>query len=237
MNAIGERKARIIEKETGKADDGPKDSVTKFLVWNIEDPKKFTDYNILVGCMANIAAGSDTTAITLNSILYHLIKNPKSLQRLREEIDFMAAKGRISDPITFKQAQQMPYLQAVIKGGLRLHPATGLPLARVVPEGGATIAGKFFPEGVSLCFKLPHHHSYCYYCISDDVNTSQTTVGINSWVAHRNPTIYHHPGSFLPERWIPSSPTDADKVSAMDRYFLPVRLPLPFPNPTPPYLI
>lgn len=43
----------------------------------------------------------------------------------------------------------MPYLQACIKESLRLHPATGLPLARVVPEGGATISETFFPAGVS----------------------------------------------------------------------------------------
>lgn len=43
----------------------------------------------------------------------------------------------------------MSYLQAVIKEALRMHPATGLPLERVVPAGGATISGYFFPEGVS----------------------------------------------------------------------------------------
>ena len=43
----------------------------------------------------------------------------------------------------------MPYLQACIKEGLRMHPATGLPLARVVPKGGATICGRYFPEDVS----------------------------------------------------------------------------------------
>jgi hypothetical protein len=43
----------------------------------------------------------------------------------------------------------MPYLQAVMKEALRMHPATGLPLERVVPAGGATICDQFFPEGVS----------------------------------------------------------------------------------------
>ncbi len=42
----------------------------------------------------------------------------------------------------------MPYLQAAIQEGLRMHPAAAFPLVRVVPKGGAMIAGKFFPEGV-----------------------------------------------------------------------------------------
>lgn len=43
----------------------------------------------------------------------------------------------------------MEYLQACVKEALRLHPATGLPLARVVPEGGTTLSGTYFPAGVS----------------------------------------------------------------------------------------
>jgi cytochrome P450 len=52
----------------------------------------------------------------------------------------------------FKEAQNLPYLQAVIKEALRLHPASGLPLGRVVPKGGAEIAGYYFPEQVSFSF-------------------------------------------------------------------------------------
>jgi cytochrome P450 len=44
----------------------------------------------------------------------------------------------------------MPYLQVVLKEALRMHPATGLPLGRVVPEGGAVIAGRMFPAGVGV---------------------------------------------------------------------------------------
>ena len=124
--------------------------VTKFLDYHAEDPGKFTDFNILMGCLANVVAGSDTTAISLSSIFYNLIKTPSALAALRDEIDTMAKNGEISDPVAFKEAQKMPYLQAVIKESLRMHPATGLPLARVVPEGGDTIAGQFFPEGVSI---------------------------------------------------------------------------------------
>jgi cytochrome P450 len=88
----------------------------------------------------------------------------------------------------------MPYLQAVIKEALRLHPAVGLPLWRDVPAGGTTISGKYLPAG--------------------------TTVGINGWVAHYNTEVY---GSdvrdFRPERWIEAS---EERTREMDGFYLPV---------------
>lgn len=61
----------------------------------------------------------------------------------------MISGGEISESLTFSDTQKMPYLQAVIKEGIRLHPAAGLPMQRVVPKGGVKLAGQFFPEGVS----------------------------------------------------------------------------------------
>lgn len=127
------------------------DFLTKFLAKHAADPDGFTAYHVLSGCVSNMVAGSDTTAISLSAVMYYLLKNPASMQSLRDEVDSFASRGELSDHPTFKESQQMPYLQAVIKEALRLHPATGLPLERVVPEGGATISGRFFPEGVRSC--------------------------------------------------------------------------------------
>ncbi|EMD97561.1 hypothetical protein COCC4DRAFT_148406, partial [Bipolaris maydis ATCC 48331] len=44
----------------------------------------------------------------------------------------------------------LPYLQAVIKEVLRIHSAVGYILRRMVPEGGAELAGRHFPQGVSI---------------------------------------------------------------------------------------
>ena len=123
------------------------DFLTKFFAKNAEDPERFTMYHVSAGCVSNMVAGSDTTAISLSAILYYLLKSPQTFDKLRQEIDAQHGKSNIM----FKESQEMPYLQAVIKEALRMHPATGLPLERVVPEGGVTMCERFFPAGVSSC--------------------------------------------------------------------------------------
>lgn len=124
------------------------DFLTKFFAKNAQDPEAFTMYHLAVGCVSNMVAGSDTTAISLSAILYYLLKNRGAFKKLREEVDALEQDGK-EVHITYKESQDMPYLQAVMKEALRMHPATGLPLERVVPAGGATICDRFFPEGVS----------------------------------------------------------------------------------------
>jgi cytochrome P450 len=130
--------------------DSKGDFLSKLLRLHADNPEKVTMSDVFGTCMANIGAGSDTTGISLSAVIYYLCKNPEAMRKLREEIDELAEKGEVSDPVTFGQAQKMPYLQAVLKEALRMHPATGLPLGRVVPEGGSVIAGKRFPAGVGI---------------------------------------------------------------------------------------
>jgi cytochrome P450 len=87
--------------------------------------------------------------ITLSALFYHLLKHPSSYQRLQQELD-AAGASLIDDPITFKQAQALPYLQAVIKEALRLYLATGLGLQRSVPLGGVLLCGRLFPHGMTV---------------------------------------------------------------------------------------
>lgn len=92
---------------------------------------------------------ADTTSIALTSAVFHLVSNMNVYVKLRNEIREAEERGAAHDPITFEEAQAMPYLQRVMKEALRMHSSTGLPLWRVVPEGGAEISGKYFPPGVS----------------------------------------------------------------------------------------
>jgi cytochrome P450 len=145
---IREAQAKPKVDPASEAELMTQDFLSKFLAKRTQDPESFTSFHVLSGCVSNMVAGSDTTAISLSAVLYYLLKNPSCMQKLQDEVDQHTRMGELSPNPTFKESQQMPYLQAVIKEALRLHPATGLPLERVVPEGGATISGRFFPQGV-----------------------------------------------------------------------------------------
>ncbi|VUC25700.1 unnamed protein product [Clonostachys rosea] len=169
----------------------PIDMITKFLRIHDQDPSKINKDEILSVGMMNVGAGSDTTSISLSSVLFNLIKYPQTLERLRLEIKEHESDDSISDPIRFSEAHNLPYLQAVLKEALRMHPATGLILGRVVPPGGTTLAGQYFDSG--------------------------TVVGINSWVAHANQDVYGADANiFRPERWL----EDSELVKRRESYFM-----------------
>ena len=186
-----------VEKWAEKDEGAPQDFLEKLLVANKKDPEKTTGYHVYMMGLSNIIAGSDTTAVSLSSILYYLLKYPETLKKLRGEIQKFAEDGRCSSPnISFAESQEMPYLQAVLKEAMRMHPATGLPLWRVVPEGGAEICGHYFPAG--------------------------TVVGLNTWVAHYNVDVFGPDAKeFRPERWIEAE-KEGEQIKEMDNYYLPV---------------
>lgn len=124
-----------------------------------------------------MTAGSDTTSILTRSVFYQLLKHPEKLRRLLDELDQAEQEGRLSEYVSWQEAQQLPYLDAVIKEAGRLHPPFGLHLERYVPPEGAVICGTHLPGG--------------------------TIVGTNSWAIHRREeTFGKDADEFRPERWL-----------------------------------
>ncbi|KAJ4347616.1 hypothetical protein N0V95_005263 [Ascochyta clinopodiicola] len=158
----------------------------------LEQQGKATRFHTRQAAQQNIAAGSDTTAISLTATIAFLTMYPDTLAALRRELDEATKSGALSDPATFQEAQKLPYLQAVILEAMRVHPAVGAPLARVVGPQGLQVAGKFFPPG--------------------------TEVGVNAWVLHNNKTIFGEDAHvFRPERWLTGN---KEERSVLDRNFL-----------------
>ena len=112
-------------------------------------PEIFKAEDVFYHMSMNVLAGGETTAASTANIVYYLIKNPRALSKLRTELEATLSKrDKPSERISLKEAHDTPYLQAVIKESLRILP-NGLHLPRVVPKGGLTMAGQFFPQGVS----------------------------------------------------------------------------------------
>lgn len=147
-----------------------------------------TDQQILAYLFANVNAGSDTVAATLRAVIYYLLRNPSTLERLLNELS--SAKLTLPFP-TWTETKDLPYLNAVIKEALRIFPVFGLVLERVVPPSGLT---------------LPDNNSTFI--------PSDTIIGVNPWVLHRDARIFGEDAKeWRPERWLVPSPNNKSSIS------------------------
>ncbi|TVY21363.1 Cytochrome P450 monooxygenase [Lachnellula arida] len=178
LAGAGERKQKpsALEGKNSRNEQNSRDFMSRFIEIQAKDPS-IPESFVTAWAYSNVLAGSDTTAIMLRSIIYFLIRNPSSLRKLTAELTQARSEGRLSNIVTWAESRRLPYLDACVKEAGRLHPAIGLTMERVVPEGGAEICGKHFKAG--------------------------TVVGMNPWVIHRSKEIF---GSDVyewnPDRWL-----------------------------------
>jgi cytochrome P450 len=90
---------------------------------------------------------SDTTAVNLTHILYHLAKDPTQYTKLRAEL-----LGLVKSPAEFsiKDVQDAPFLNGCINEALRLHPPVPSAMYRVTPRGGIMVGTTHIPGGVTV---------------------------------------------------------------------------------------
>lgn len=169
-------------------EEGGRDILSRWIAVNAKDPTQLTTEHIIANATANVMAGSDTTAIVLRAIFYHLLRHPRAMEKLVREIDHANEAGLLSSIVSYKEAAtHLPYLRAVIKEGMRIHPSVGMLLTRVVPAGGVEICGSYLP--------------------------ANTIVGMNPWVVQHDPKVFPDPDMFIPERWIENS---QDRLKEME---------------------
>ncbi|KNG49034.1 cytochrome p450 [Stemphylium lycopersici] len=156
---------RMQNPELGK---GKKDFLNGFLEAKKEHPELVTD-NEVIG--------------------YMIINSPASKARLVEEL----RSANLSFPAPYTSIEKLPYLDACIKEGLRMHPVIGHILERVVPNSGLTLPnGTIVPPG--------------------------TIIGVNPWVIHYKEDIYgERPHEFRPERWMRAEKEDGAAYEARIR--------------------
>jgi hypothetical protein len=69
--------------EYEKPDPSRTDFASKLLQMHHDAPEKISMSTVFGSCLTNIAAGSDTTSISLSAILYYLLRNPDKLSKVR----------------------------------------------------------------------------------------------------------------------------------------------------------
>lgn len=121
-----------------------------------------------------ILAGSDTSTMTIEWAISELLKNPEALAKATEELDRVVGRERL---VTERDFPQLPYMEAVLKETLRLHPAAPL-LAPHLAREDTSVDGYDIPAG--------------------------TTVFVNVWSIGRDPALWEAPEEFRPARFIGS---------------------------------
>ena len=134
----------------------------------------------------------------MQSFFFQILKDQSVYERLCREVDEATKTGQLSPQCTWAEAQQLSYFQAALKEAMRVRPAVGLDITRLVPPGGAEINGTKFPGG--------------------------TRVALNAWPLHRDKEIFGADADvYRPERWL----EDKEKAKMMDRYMFQVSYVLP----------
>ncbi|KAK7959300.1 uncharacterized protein PG986_004154 [Apiospora aurea] len=87
----------------------------------------------------------------LHHDLRHAMATPSVYVKLKTETQAAVRDGKASSPIKAEEARRLPNLQAVIYEGIRMRPPLLGLLAKVVPAGGDTLAGKHVPAGTAIC--------------------------------------------------------------------------------------
>lgn len=104
-----------------------------------------------VEAFLQILAGSDSTTTVVRSTLYLLAGTPTAYAKLRAEVDEAEKSGKVSSPVVgYREAENLPYLQACIWEGLRVYPPLFGLKAKVAPAEGDTIKGVYYPRGTQI---------------------------------------------------------------------------------------
>ncbi|RDX84890.1 3,9-dihydroxypterocarpan 6A-monooxygenase, partial [Mucuna pruriens] len=135
-------------------------------------------------CHDMFTGGTDTTAVTLEWSLAELINHPMVMEKARKEIDSIIGKERI---VMELDIDNLPYLQAIVKETLRLHPPSPFILRESTKH--CTIAGYDIP--------------------------AKTRLFTNVWAIGRDPKHWDNPLEFRPERFL-SKDNESGKMGQVD---------------------
>ncbi|XP_072979792.1 cytochrome P450 71A1-like [Typha angustifolia] len=132
----------------------------------------FNNDNIKAILTDMFGAGTDSTYVVMEWAMAELIRNPRVMKKLQDEVRGITGPKAL---VQEEDVNQMNYLKAVLKETLRLHPPGPLLVPREAIND-TSIQGYDIPK--------------------------QARVFVNVWAIGRDPKIWEDPEEFLPERFI-----------------------------------
>lgn len=120
-----------------------------------------------------IFRGTDTVAILLEWILARMVLHPEIQAKAQSEIDSVVGKTR---PVTDSDLPNLPYLLAIVKETLRMHPPGPLLSWARLAIHDTNVGGHFIPAG--------------------------TTAMVNMWAITHDERVWPEPNEFKPERFV-----------------------------------
>jgi cytochrome P450 len=112
-------KQRVITEKPTKSDGGSLPSTLFYDLLTSDLPASELTTDRLGGeAQVLLLAGTMSVARTMGHLVVHILLNVDVRQRLKEELSTIASDGSQDIP-SYQSLQQLPYLQACIKEGLR----------------------------------------------------------------------------------------------------------------------
>ena len=122
-----------------------------------------------------LVAAMDTSATAIEWGISELIKNPRIMKKVQEELETVVGMDRMVEE---SDLEKLEYLDMVVKETLRLYPVAPLLLPHAAMED-CLVDGFYIPQN--------------------------SRVMINVWTIGRDPKYWTDPEKFFPERFVGSS--------------------------------
>ncbi|XP_035846371.1 iridoid oxidase isoform X1 [Helianthus annuus] len=146
----------------------------------VHEPSVFSSTTINIIVFEMFTAGTDTTTSTLEWAMAELLHNPHTYKKLQSEVRNVVS---CDEKLEEKHIENLPYLKAVIKETLRLHP----PLPFLVPH-------KAMESCMILGYNIP----------------KETQVLVNVWAIGRDPRTWEDASEFRPDRFLENDKIHVD---------------------------
>ncbi|MED6196697.1 hypothetical protein PIB30_049831 [Stylosanthes scabra] len=163
-------------KELGMGSKDCKDVLDSAADILLEGDSQITRSHLLNLFLDLFVAGIDTTSSTIEWAMAELLRNPKNIVKVREELGQVLGKGE-QQKLEESHISQLPFLRAIVKETLRLHP----PAPFLVPhrsENDVEVCGYLVPKNAQIL--------------------------INVWAMGRDSSVWKNPNEFMPERFLKS---------------------------------